>query len=80
MIITQVHLVLGIVVPFFSHNSMAQMSQVLKDCAIGMLTTGMSTTAVAVELNVNFSTNIVLENLAVRPSSLTIADKLSGVV
>jgi orotate phosphoribosyltransferase-like protein len=44
------------------------MSQVLWELAIGMLTTGMSTRAVARELNVNFSTiNVVLENLAVSP-------------
>ncbi|KAL0153685.1 hypothetical protein M9458_051050, partial [Cirrhinus mrigala] len=32
------------------------MSQVLRECAVGMLTAGMSTRAVARELNVNFST------------------------
>ncbi len=35
---------------------MPQMSQVLRERAIGMLTAGMSTRAVACELNVNFST------------------------
>ncbi len=35
---------------------MPQMSQVLRECAIGMLTAGMFTRAVARELNVNFST------------------------
>ncbi len=35
---------------------MPQMSQVLRELAIGMLTAGMSTRAVARELNVNFST------------------------
>ncbi len=35
---------------------MPQMLQVLRECAIGMLTAGMSTRAVARELNVNFST------------------------
>ncbi len=35
---------------------MPQMSQVLRERAIGMLTAGMSTRAVALELNVNFST------------------------
>ncbi len=35
---------------------MPQMSQVLRDRAIGMLTAGMSTKAVARELNVHFST------------------------
>ncbi len=35
---------------------MPQMSQVLRECAIGMLTAGMSTRAVARELNVHFST------------------------
>ncbi|ROL55238.1 Proton-coupled amino acid transporter 4 [Anabarilius grahami] len=40
------------------HDSctMPQMTQVLRECAIGMLTAGMSTRAVAHELNVNFST------------------------
>ena len=37
---------------------MPQMSQVLRECAIGMLTAGMSIKAVARELNVNFSTII----------------------
>ncbi len=35
---------------------MPQMLQVLRECSIGMLTAGMSTRAVARELNVNFST------------------------
>ena len=35
---------------------MPQMSQLLRERAIGMLTAGMSTKAVARELNVNFST------------------------
>ncbi len=35
---------------------MPQMSQVLRECAIDMLTAGMSTSAVAHELNVNVST------------------------
>ncbi len=35
---------------------MSQMSQILKERAIGMLTAGMSTRAVARELNVHFST------------------------
>uniref|UniRef100_A0A9J8CJL4 Transposase Tc1-like domain-containing protein n=1 Tax=Cyprinus carpio carpio TaxID=630221 RepID=A0A9J8CJL4_CYPCA len=35
---------------------MPQMSQVLRECAIGILTAGMSTRAVARELNVHFST------------------------
>ncbi len=35
---------------------MPQMLQVLRECAIGMLTAGMSTRAVAHELNVNLST------------------------
>ncbi len=39
-----------------SHSTMPQMSQVLREHAIGMLTAGMSTRAVARELNVNFST------------------------
>ena len=36
-----------------SHNTMPQMSQVLRECAIGMLNTGMSTRAVDRELNVD---------------------------
>jgi transposase len=44
---------------------MPQMSQVLKGRAIGVLTAGMSTRAVARELDVHFSTiSVVLENLA----------------
>ncbi len=35
---------------------MPQMSQALRECAIGMLTAGMSTRAVACELNAHFST------------------------
>jgi transposase len=35
---------------------MSKMSQVLRECEIGMLTAGMSNRAVARELNVNFST------------------------
>jgi hypothetical protein len=38
------------------HNTMPQMSHVLRECAIGMLTAGMSTRAVARELNVHVST------------------------
>jgi hypothetical protein len=39
-----------------SHNRMPQMSQVLRERAIGMLTAGMSTRAVARECYVHFST------------------------
>ncbi len=39
-----------------SQSTMPQVSQVLRDRAIGMLTTGMSTRAVAHELNVHFFT------------------------
>jgi hypothetical protein len=53
MIITQAHLVLGTI----KRNTMPQMSQVLRERAIGMLTAGMSTRAVARELNANFSKN-----------------------
>jgi hypothetical protein len=53
MVITQVHLVLGTrKCAVLSHNTMPQMSQVLRECEIGMLTAGMSTR----ELNVRFST------------------------
>ena len=44
-----------------SHNTMPQMSQVLKECAIGMLTAGMSTRAVASEFNVHLSTRCRLQ-------------------
>ena len=37
------------------HNTMPQMSQVLRERAIAMMTAGMSTRAVARECNVNFS-------------------------
>ncbi len=39
-----------------SHSTMPQMSQVLRERAIGMLTAGMSTRDVALELNDHFST------------------------
>ncbi len=39
-----------------SLSTMPQMLQVLRECAIGMLTAGMSTRAVARELNVHFFT------------------------
>ncbi len=42
---------------------MPQMSQVLRERAIGMLTAGMSTRAIARELNVNFSTISHLQRL-----------------
>ena len=48
---------------------------ILKEHTIGMLTALMSTRALARELNVNFSTSkVVLENLTVRPTSITTAD------
>jgi hypothetical protein len=53
---------------------MPQMSQVLREPAIGMLTAGMCTRVVARELNINFSTNVVLESLAVHPTGLTTTD------
>ena len=82
MIITQVDLVLGTITlkcAVLSHNTMPQMSQVLREDAIVTLTAGMSTRAVARELYVNFSTisrstNVILENLAVRPTGLTAAE------
>ena len=37
---------------------MSQMSQILKERAIGLLTTGISTRAVVREFNVNFSTHV----------------------
>ena len=67
MVITQVHLVLGTIkghlkCVVLSHNTMPQMSQVLRECAIGMLTAGMSTRAVARELNAHFSTISCLQH------------------
>jgi hypothetical protein len=79
MIVTQVHLVLGA-----THNRMQQTSHVLKECEIGMLTAGMSTRAIVRELNMNFSTISRLQRhfreFAVRPTSLTTADHVDGVV
>jgi hypothetical protein len=50
MVITQVHLVLGTIkCAVLSHNTIPQMSQVLRELAIVMLTAGMSTKAVARE-------------------------------
>jgi hypothetical protein len=54
--------------------------QVLREGAIGMLTAGISTRAVVREFHVNFSTNVVLENLAVHPTGLTTADHVYGMV
>ena len=59
MIITEVHLVLGAIKghsKMWSFVTMPQRSSVLRDCAIGMLTAGMSTRAVAREFHVNFFT------------------------
>jgi hypothetical protein len=55
------------------------MSQVLRESAFGMLTAGMSTRAVARSFKVNFykqPPTAVVENLAVCPTGLTIADHL----
>ena len=41
---------------FLSHNTMPQMFQVLRECAIDMLTAGMSNRAFAREFDVHFST------------------------
>ena len=51
---------------------MPQMSQVLRERAIGMLTAGMSTRAVARELNVHFSTISLLQD-RLRPATQTAA-------
>jgi hypothetical protein len=57
MIITQVHLVQGAIKDYFKMcsfiNTMPQMSHVFREHAIGILTAGMSTRAVAKELNVH---------------------------
>ena len=67
---------------------MLQMSHVLNGgygmgrhkCAIGKLTAGMSTRAVAREFNVDFSTisrlHVILEYLAELPTGLTTADHM----
>ena len=59
---------------------MPQMSQVLRELAIGMLTAGMSTRTVAREFNVNFSIisrlDVAVKNLAVGPTGLTSADNV----
>ena len=44
MIITQMHLVLGTIK---GHSKMCNVTDVLRECAIDMLTAGMSTRAVA---------------------------------
>jgi hypothetical protein len=59
---------------------MPQMSQVLRESAISMLTAGMFTIADAREFNVNFFTKVVLENLAVRSTGLRTADHVYGIV
>jgi hypothetical protein len=59
---------------------MPEMSKVLSERVIGMLTAGMSTRAVAREFNINFSTNVSLENLAVCSTGLTTTDHVYGVV
>jgi hypothetical protein len=58
------------------------MSQVLSERAIGILTAGMSTRAVAREFNVNFSSasDVILENLEVHPTNLTTTDHVYGIV
>ena len=61
---------------------MPQMSQILKEHAIDMVTAGMSSRAVDRELNVPTISrpNDILENLAERPIGLTIADHMYGVI
>ena len=54
------------------HNA----TEVLRKCAIGMLTAGMYIRAVARAFNVIFSTIIWIENLAVRLTGLTTADHM----
>ena len=64
MIITQVHLVLGTIKvhSYVTQHNVIDVSS-LRQRAIGMLTTGMSTRAVARYLNVNFSTISHLQRL-----------------
>ena len=69
MIITQLHLVLGTIK---GHSKMC--SFVRQHNATDLLTAGISNRAVARELNVNF------ENLVVRPTDLTTAEHVHGVV
>ena len=61
MLITHVHLVLGTIkttlkLAVLLDNTIPQMSQVLREREIDMLTAGISTIAVARELNVHVST------------------------
>ena len=83
-IITRMDLVLGTIK---GHSKMCSFItqrhrylQVLREGAIGMQTAGISTRAVAREFHVNFSTNFVLENLAVHRPGLTPADHVYGIV
>ena len=63
---------------------MPQMCQVLRECAFGMLTAGMSTRAVTRECNVNFSTISRLQHcfreFGSTFNSLTTADHVYGFV
>ena len=63
-----------------SHNTMPQMSHILREHIIGMLAPGMTTRAVARSFNVHFSTISHLENLAVHPTDLTTADHVYDIV
>ena len=79
MIVTQVHIVLGTIkghskmCSFVTQHNATNVSG-FEERAIGMLPAGMSTRAVAIEFHVNFSTNDVLQNLAVHPIGLRTAD------
>jgi hypothetical protein len=71
IIITRVHHVLGTIKAtlkcvVLSHNTMPQMSQVLREHVIGILTAGMSR-AVAIEVNVHFST--ISRSMSNRPEN-----------
>ena len=67
-----------------SHNTIPQMTEVLRDRAIGMLTAGMSTRAAAREFKMNFSITsrcfVDLENLTVRPTGLPTTHHVYDVV
>ena len=75
MTITQVQLVLGAIeCAVLSHNTMPQK---LSERAIGMLTSGMPTRAVARDMLISLpqaASNVILENLAEHPTDLTTAD------
>jgi hypothetical protein len=83
MIITQVHLVLETkkshskICSFVTQHNATDAPQILREFAIGMLTAGMSTRAVAREFNVNFSNISLPQRLTIHPTGLTSGDQVS---